>query len=292
VHATEGNARRIVARLLGQGLMNGFIDTHAHLDYPDFAADLPQVIDRAQAAGVSTIITVGTDLESSARAIKLSEQYAQLYAAVGWHPSDAGQAPEDLRPALRALASHRKVVAIGETGLDFYRLPSRQAGGTVQDDERYLEQQRRIFAQQLEIASELGLNCIIHQRQSFPEVMELLRPYTGKLQAVFHCFAEDAQALRTILDTGGLVSYTGILTFKNGQNVRDVLAVTPPGKFMLETDCPFLAPMPYRGKRCEPAFLQSTATVAAQQLKCSLPDLAEATTAAVRQFFPKIKLPS
>jgi TatD DNase family protein len=272
--------------------MNAFIDTHAHLGYPDFAADLPQVIDRAQAAGVPTLITVGTDLESSARAIHISESYAQVYAAVGWHPSDAGLAPEDLRPALRILAGHPKVVAIGETGLDFYRLPSRQSGGTAQDDERYREKQRQVFAQQLEVAAEFGLNCIIHQRQSFPEVMELLLPYTGKLRAVFHCFAEDTQALRKILDAGGLVSYTGILTFKNGQNVRDALVATPPGKFMLETDCPFLAPMPYRGKRCEPAFLHSTATFAAQQLKCSLPDLAEATTAAARQFFPKINLPS
>lgn len=272
--------------------MNAFIDTHAHLDYPDFAADLPQVLERARAAGVSPIITVGTDLESSSRAVQLSERHAQIYAAIGWHPSDAGQAPDDLRPALRALAGHPKVVAVGETGLDYYRLPSRQSGGTALDDERCREKQRQVFAQQLEVAAEFGLNCIIHQRESFPEVMEQLLPYAGKLRAVFHCFAEDTQALRKILDGGGLVSYTGILTFKNGQNVRDALAATPRGKFMLETDCPFLAPMPYRGKRCEPAFLQSTAAAAAQHLKCSLTELADATTAAAREFFAKMTLPS
>src|SRR5882757_5963780 len=141
-----------------------FYDTHAHLDYPDFAADLPQIIERAQAAGITKIISIGTDLESSARAVRLSEQYPAVFAAVGWHPTNAEEAPEDLRPALRELVKHPKVVAIGETGLDYYRLPSRQPELTVADDRRYKEKQGVVFQQQLEVAAESGLKCVIHTR--------------------------------------------------------------------------------------------------------------------------------
>src|SRR6267154_928699 len=127
--------------------MSIFYDTHAHLDYPDYAADLPQVIERAQAAGIQKIITIGTDLESSARAIKLADQFPAVFAAVGWHPTNAAEAPDDLRPALRELVKHPKVVAIGETGLDYHRLPSRQPELTVADDQRYKEKQAILFQQ-------------------------------------------------------------------------------------------------------------------------------------------------
>src|SRR6202521_4324208 len=136
-----------------------FYDTHAHLDYPDYAADLPQVIERAQAAGIKKIITIGTDLESSARAIKLADQFPAVFAAVGWHPTNATDAPADLRPALRELARHPRVVAIGETGLDYHHLPSEQPQHTLADDEQYKKKQADIFHQQMEVAAELGLNC-------------------------------------------------------------------------------------------------------------------------------------
>src|SRR5262245_34927471 len=144
-----------------------FYDTHAHLDYPDFADELPQIIGRAGAAGIDRVICIGTDLESSRRVIGLAERFPALYAAVGWHPSHACEAPADSRPALREVAKHPKVVAIGETGLDYHRLPSKNSNGTASDDDRHKVKQAELFGQQLEIAAELGLNCVIHQRDCF-----------------------------------------------------------------------------------------------------------------------------
>lgn len=268
--------------------MASFYDTHAHLDYPDYVDDLPAALERAQAAGVARIICVGTTLAASQRALVLAERYPQLYAAVGWHPSDANEAPEDLRPALRGLASHPKVVAIGETGLDYYRLPSHRPGGTAEDDQRYKANQSRIFRQQLEIAAEFKLNVIVHQRECFEETLAELAPYAGRVRAVFHCFAGDPGAMRRVLELGSRVSFTGILTFKNGQNIRDTLAATPLGSFMLETDSPFLAPVPYRGKRCEPAHIKEIAAAAAQVKGCSLEELSTATCRAAHEFFSRL----
>ena len=264
-----------------------FYDTHAHLDFPDFSADLPEVVARAHAAGIAKIISIGTDLESSRRAVRLSEQYPRVFAAVGWHPTHVLEAPEDLRPALRDLAQHPKVVAIGETGFDYHRLPSQQPGGTAEDDERYKRKQAQVFEQQLEVASELGLNCVIHQRDALEDALALVQTFAERTRGVFHCFANDAAAMKRIVEMGSLVSFTGILTFKNGQNIRDTLAATPMDKFMLETDCPFLAPLPYRGKRCEPAYVKEIAGVAAQVKGCSMEELSAATCATARGFFPR-----
>jgi len=270
--------------------MADFFDTHAHLDDPDFASDFEQMIERAQAAGINRMISIGTDLESSARAITLAEKYACIYAVVGWHPSNAFEAPADLRPALRELATHPKVVAIGETGLDYYRLPSSQGQGTTADDAAYKVRQADIFQQQLEVAAATGLNCVIHQRgDCFEDTLKLMRPFAGKVRGVFHCFAGTAGDLTQILELGSLVSYTGIVTFKNGQNVRDVVAATPLGKFMLETDCPYLAPVPYRGKRCEPAHVKEIAETVAQVKGCALEELSLATSMTAREFFPKLQ---
>jgi len=268
--------------------MATFYDTHAHLDYPDYAHELPAALERAQAAGVTRIISVGTSLASSERAIALAERFPQIYAAVGWQPSETDEAPEDLRPALRELAKHPKVVAIGETGLDRYRLPSGK-GGTTEDDERYQVKQARLFRQQLEVATEFGLNCVVHQRGDvFEETLAELTAFSGRVRGVFHCFPGDTEQLRRILALGSMVSFTGILTFKNGQNVRNALAAAPMGQFMLETDCPFLAPVPFRGRRSEPAHVMDTAAVAAQVRGCSLDELSTATCAAAHEFFPKL----
>lgn len=266
-----------------------FFDTHAHLDYPDFAPDFAQVLERAQAAGITTLISIGTDLESSARAIKLAEQHDAIFAVVGWHPSSTPEAPDEIRPQLRELAKHPKVVAIGETGLDYYRLPSSQGQGTTADDERYKQKQALIFRQQLEVAAEAGLNCVIHQRgDCFEDTLKVMQPFVGSVRGVFHCFASDAVAMQRVLAMGSLVSFTGIVTFKNGQNVRDTVSATPLGKFMLETDCPYLAPIPYRGKRCEPAYVKEIADTVAQVKGCSLEELSAATCQTAREFFPKL----
>jgi TatD DNase family protein len=258
-------------------------DTHAHLGFPDFAADLPQVVARAQEAGIAKIITIGTDLAGSARAIQIAEQYPQVYAAVGWHPTHVLEAPEDIRPALAALARHPKVVAIGETGLDYHRPPAAEA-----EVEGYKRRQAEIFRQQLEVAADLGLNCIIHQRDSFDDTLAQWTPFAGKTRGVFHCFSESLDAMRRVLAAGCLVSFTGIVTFKNGANVREALAAAAPGQFMLETDCPFLAPVPYRGKRCEPAYVREIAEMAASVRNCSLEELSEMTCETAHRFFPKI----
>jgi TatD DNase family protein len=257
-----------------------FYDTHAHLDYPDFADELPDIIRRAAAAGISNIISIATDFESSRRALKIAEQFPNVFVAVGWHPSEATQAPEDLRPTLRELARHPKVVALGETGLDYHRLPSQKPEFSAADDERYKSKQAEVFRQHLEVAAELGLNCVIHQRDAVEDTLAILQPFASRVRGVFHCFANDSVTLRRIL-----VSFTGILTFKNGQNIRDTLAATPLDKFMLETDSPFLAPMPFRGKRCEPAYVKEIAGVAAQVKGCSLQELSVVTCATSEKFF-------
>jgi TatD DNase family protein len=269
--------------------MASFYDTHAHLDYPDFAADLPQVLARAQAQGIIKLISIGTDFESSRRAIQLAETYSCVYAVVGWHPSDALEAPEDVRDGLRQLAKHPKVIALGETGLDYYRLPSQKPEFTVADDEHYKARQARLFQQHLEVAAELKLNCVIHQRgDCVADTFALLEPFADRVRGVFHCFAGDVPTLQRILALNSLVSFTGIATFKNGQNVRDVIAATPLGQFMLETDCPFLAPVPHRGKRCEPAYVKEISELVAAVKSCSLDELSRATCTTAHQFFPKL----
>ncbi len=268
--------------------MPKFYDTHAHLNYPDFATELPELISRAEAAGIARIISIGTDLASSVRAIKLAEEFPNVFAAVGWHPSYANEAPQDLRPALHELARHPKVVALGETGLDYHRLPSRQPGLDAAEDDQLKTKQAALFRQHLEVAAELGLNCVIHQRDSLENTLAVLQPFADRVRGVFHCFANDAATVRRIVALGSLVSFTGILTFKNGQKIRDALAATPMDQFMLETDCPFLAPMPYRGKRCEPAYVIEIADVAAQVKGCSLDELSAATCATADKFFAKM----
>ncbi len=183
------------------------------------------------------------------------------------------------------------MVALGETGLDYHRLPSQKPGGTVEQDEPYKQKQAQLFRQHLEMAAETGLNCVIHQRDSLEDTLSQLRPFADRVKGVFHCFANDADSMRRIVELGSLVSFTGILTFKNGQGIRDALAATPMDKFMLETDCPFLAPVPYRGKRCEPAYVKEISEVAAGVKGCSLDELSRETCSTATRFFKKLPEP-
>ncbi|MEW6306142.1 MAG: TatD family hydrolase [Verrucomicrobiota bacterium] len=266
-----------------------FYDTHAHLDYPDFAAELAAIVERAQRAGIAKIVSIGTDLESSRRAIELAEQFANVYATIGWHPNDAVRAPADIRGELRALAAHPKVVAIGETGLDYYRLPS-ASGGTAEEDDHCKRRQAEVFQQQLEVAAETGLNVVIHTRgDCFEQTMAQLQPFANRVRGVFHCFVGDAAMMQRVLAIGSLVSFTGIATFKNAAEVRATIGATPLGKFMLETDSPFLAPVPYRGKRCEPAYVKELSEAVAQVKGCSLEELSVATCATAQEFFPRLR---
>lgn len=263
------------------------IDTHAHLDYPDFKADLAEVVARAHTAGVSRMITIGTDVESSRRAIAIAEAFPSVYAVVGWHPSDALKAPEDARPVLRELARHPKVVAIGETGLDHYRLPSQKTGDKSLD-ELYKEKQMNLFRQHLEVAAEFGLNCVVHEREAFDAAIEVLRPFQGRVRSVFHCFVGDLASANKVFELDGLVSFTGIVTFKNAQLVRETLACIPLDKMMLETDCPFLAPVPHRGKRGEPAYVRMIAETVSTIKKCSMESISASSNRAAELFFKKM----
>lgn len=268
--------------------MTQFYDTHAHLDYSDFQADFEQILLRAEQAGITRLISIGTDFDSSLRVLKLAEQHPQIYAVVGWHPCEAMLAPEDIRPMLRDMASHPKVVALGETGLDHHHLPSTKPGGNSNDDPAFKLKQKAMFQQHLEVAAERGLNCVIHQRNAFAETIEVLKPFASSVRGVFHCFVDDSQAMRQVVELNSIVSFTGIMTFKSAEVIRQTLRDTPPDRFMLETDSPFLAPLPFRGKRCEPAYVREIAARAAEIRGVSQEDLSFQTCRTAHGFFSKM----
>lgn len=283
------------------------IDTHAHLDFPDFSADIAAVLDRAAAAGVTRVITIGTDIESSRRAVALAEKCPQVWAVVGVHPNAAMEAGDDFVAELRALAAHPRVVAIGETGLDYHRLPGAQtlearpaflAEMPLNDplepqaairDGAIKARQAEVFHHQLELAVELGMNVVIHERDAWADTVEQLAPYAGRLRAVFHCFGKSIEQARELVAAGHLVSFTGIVTFKNSKTVQDTAAVLEAGAWMVETDCPFLAPAPHRGKRCEPAHTRLVAERIAELRGVTLEEVAAQTTAAAEGFFGRMK---
>ena len=281
------------------------IDTHAHLDYPDFAADFDNVLARATEAGVTRIITIGTSIESSRRAIALAEKYPNVFAVIGVHPASAEDAPDDVMTPLRELAKNPRVAAIGETGLDYHNLPSAKIARermnevvtkalqaeTENDVESNLHdgalksKQAALFQQQLDLAVELRLNVVIHQRDAWNDTLEILREYGREVSGVFHCFGGTKEEAEEVIALGHLVSFTGIVTFKNGASVRDVAAELSLGEFMVETDCPYLAPVPFRGKRCEPAHTRLVAESIAAARGISLEDVARATTETAEEFF-------
>jgi TatD DNase family protein len=280
------------------------IETHAHLDYPEFAIDFDDVLQRANQAGVTRIVTIGTSVESSMRAVDLAEKYPSIYAAIGVHPTCANQVEGDVITPLRELAKNRRVVAIGETGLDYHHLPSVEAAkkknvqvfsalqsGTEEqleasiEDGAYKSNQADLFQQQLDLAVEMRLNVIIHQRDAWDDTLEMLRDYGRQISGVFHCFGGTAGQANEVFDLGHLISFTGVVTFKNGAATRAIAAQIPLDTFMLETDCPYLAPVPFRGKRCEPAHTRLVAECIAAARGIPLDEIARATTATAEEFF-------
>ncbi|MDB6154945.1 MAG: ycfH [Chthoniobacteraceae bacterium] len=278
-------------------------DTHAHLDFPEFTADFHEVLARAGMAGVNRMITIGTSVEGSRRAVALAEAFPNVYAAIGVHPNSAMECEDDFIDELRELARSPRVVAIGEIGIDYHRLPG-QAMMTPQPvwlaemplndpfepsaavrDGAIKARQAIVFEQQLDLAVELGLNVVIHERDAWEETIEQLAPYEGKLRAVFHCFGKTIDQARHLLGMNHLVSFTGIVTFKNSATVQETAALLPDHSFMVETDCPFLAPVPNRGKRCEPAHTRLVAEKLAQVRGTSLELIAAQTEATANNFF-------
>jgi TatD DNase family protein len=256
------------------------IDTHAHLDYTDFDEDRAQILSRAAERGVTEIISIGTRVDSSSRAVELAENFANVWATVGIHPNEADEAPGDTVERLRALASSSRVVALGEIGLDYHHLPE-DTDAMAKNKARQAE----LFRAQLALAVELGLNAVIHQRDSWDDTLAILREFTGRVRGVFHCFGGTLEQSREVISLGHLVSFTGIVTFKNARQVQATAQSVAFDQFMVETDCPYLAPVPDRGKRCEPAHTRTVAEQIAQLRGVSLEEIAARTTATAREFF-------
>jgi len=281
-------------------------DTHAHLDFPEFDGQLDAVIAHAREAGVRRIITVGIDRASCRRSLAIAEKYENVFAVVGLHPCNVlDEGAMEFLGELPALARHPKVVAIGETGMDYHHLPSRELAkknkgvfdalqaATAESMEAEVADgamrtaQAEAFKAQLDLAVELGRNVVIHQRDAWEDTLDLLRPYTGKVRGVFHCFGGSPEAAAELASLGHLVSFTGIVTFKNALLVQETATSVAAGGYMVETDCPYLAPVPFRGKTCEPAHVKFTAEQIAK-LRGESPEKVAADTGQTADAFFKL----
>ena len=280
-------------------------DTHAHLDFPEFDRQIDAVIARAREAGVHRIITIGIGRESCRKSIALAEKYDHVFAVVGLHPCNVlDPGAMEFLEELPALARHPKVVAIGETGMDYHHLPSRELAGRKEEsvftalqastaegmqaeiaDGAMKAAQAEAFKAQLDLAVELGRNVVIHQRDAWNDTLDLLRPYTGKLRGVFHCFGGTPEAAEELVTMGHLVSFTGIVTFKNAALVQETVQAVAPDGYMVETDCPYLAPVPFRGKTCEPAHVRLIAEKIAALRGEALEKVAADTERTAEAFF-------
>ena len=256
-----------------------FVDSHAHLDSADFDADRTEVLARARSAGVGTIVLVAAprDLTEAARPLALAETDPDLYATVGVHPHDAARIEEDWWPELERLARRPKVVAVGETGLDYYY------------DHSPREVQRAAFARQIELARALGKPVVCHVRDAHDDARRILDQAgvgrAGQPGGVIHCFTGNAGEAAAYAALGLHISFSGITTFKTAGPIREAVKVVPRERLLIETDCPFLAPVPVRGRRNEPAFLVHTAQVVAGEAGLSLEALADLTASNARSLF-------
>ncbi|MBL0225593.1 MAG: YchF/TatD family DNA exonuclease [Geobacteraceae bacterium] len=249
------------------------IDSHAHIYYRDYAGDFDDMLQRAADSGVAAILVVGTDIESSRESVELAEKHPQLYAAVGIHPHDAGRVTDACFGIIRNLAlSSSKVVAIGEIGLDFYR------------DRSPRDAQDRVFRTFLRMAGELGKPVIIHDRDAHSQVLECLREEDVRC-GVLHCFSGDAAMAAEALSMGFYISVPGTITYPANEALREVVRTVSIDRLLVETDCPYLSPVPYRGKRNEPAYVRLAAERVAEVKGLSLEDVARITTKNVRDLF-------
>ena len=250
-----------------------FVDTHTHLDFDAFDEDREKVIQRAIENQVLAIITIGTDLETSKQAILLAEKYASIYASVGIHPSDCAGAIDKDFDFIKELAAHEKVVAIGEIGLDYYHMHAEK------------EMQAKAFEKQIRIARELNLPMIIHNRDSHTDMLEILNNEGIKeIGGVMHSFSGDLDFLDKIIALNMHVSFTGNITFKKSTS-NELVKKAPVENMLLETDCPFLTPVPLRGKRNEPAFIVHTAKKIAEIKEIELELLGKITSENAKSLF-------
>ena len=259
----------------------GLIDSHAHIQSREYAGETEMIIKRAREAGVKKIIVVGGagDMSSNTEAVALAASSPDLYATVGMHPHDAKEVGDDVLQAVRELAAHPKVIAVGETGLDYFY------------DHSPREVQRKVFVQFIRLAEGTGLPLVVHERDAASEAVELLRGEgAGKLCGVIHCFTGDYDAARNYLDLGFYISFSGIITFKNAEPLREVARKVPLDRMFVETDSPYLTPVPYRGKRNEPAHVRWVAETIARVKAIPLEEVAETTTRNVQESFQDLIL--
>jgi TatD DNase family protein len=242
-------------------------DTHAHLHFPEFAADLDAVLDRARAAGVRRMLTIGTEVASSQAAIAMAQRLTDVWAAVGVHPHDAAEADDAALAEIERLAGEPRVVAIGEIGLDYFRdLSPRPA-------------QADVFRKLLALARRVGKPVLVHCRDAHADVLGILEEARLPRGGIMHCFSGDVEIARRCLDLGLTISLAGPVTYPNARALPEVARFVPADRLVIETDCPFLPPQGYRGKRNEPAYLALTAARVAELRGEALPDLAARLTA-------------
>lgn len=251
-----------------------FTDSHCHLTSPGLREQVGEVLNRAVAAGVTRYITVAQNLEDAAAALALAEQYPVVGVAAGVHPHEAAKAPPDWEARLRALLLDERVRAVGETGLDYYYDFSDRTS------------QRRVFRGHLELAAEIGRPVVIHCREAMPEVMSALAEFPKLPGVVFHCYSGTRAQARSLFDRGYWISLTGVVTFRNADELRMVAREAPADRLMIETDAPWLSPEPMRKQRPnEPALLVHTAECIARQRGISSAEIAALTTENARRFF-------
>lgn len=249
-----------------------FIDTHCHLDFPEFDKDREEVIKRAKEGGIDYIINIGSSLKSSVNSIALAQKYDFIYATVGVHPHDADNFKNEEENKLRKLAKKEKVVAIGEVGLDYYKNYSGSRN------------QKSLFTLLVSLSKELNLPLVIHSRQAENDTLEILGDFIP-LKAVVHCFSGGEDFLKACLDLDFLISFTANITYKKAQNLRNITKITPLKKILLETDAPYLAPEGLRGRRNEPLNVKYVAEELAKIKAVSLDEIARITTNSAKDFF-------
>jgi TatD DNase family protein len=254
------------------------VDSHCHLDFPDFAAELDAVVARARAAGVGRMVTISTEVKKHPQLIAIADKYPDVFCTVGTHPHHASSELDVDTKTLIGLAQHPKVVGIGEAGLDYHY------------DTGPRNDQLKSFREHIAAARETGLPLVIHARDCDADMAAVLTEEAGKgaFRAVLHCFTAGAALARTAIDLGLYIGFTGILTFKSSQALRDIAKALPADRILVETDSPYLAPVPYRGKRCEPAYVAETAKVLAETRGVTSAEIARHTTENFFRLFDRV----
>ncbi|WNS75538.1 TatD family hydrolase [Bacillus sp. DTU_2020_1000418_1_SI_GHA_SEK_038] len=251
-----------------------FFDTHAHLNAEQYNDDLREVIDRAVEEGVSRIVVVGFDRPTIEKAMELTEQYDFIYASVGWHPVDAIDMTDEDLQWIEELSSHPKVVALGEMGLDYYW------------DKSSKEIQKEVFRKQIQLAKKVKLPIIIHNRDATADIVAILKEEgASEVGGIMHCFSGSSETAKECVEMNFYISLGGPVTFKNAKKPKEVAEVIPMEKLLIETDCPYLAPHPYRGKRNEPSYVKLVAEQIAEIKNVSVEEVARITTENAKKIF-------